>query len=118
MPTAYLKTESVGSDTHRQNARKYRPRTKLIGPWLYLCHCGSQIYCSGTITDLSRRGRQLPLLAGSSQGGVQVGRRKPVTQGDPAREILAGSPTAGDGRVREVTNGSFGAAKLAGDPSG
>ena len=63
MPTAYLKTESVGSDTHRQNARKYRPRTKLIGPWLYLCHCGSQIYCSGTIADLSRRGRQLPLLA-------------------------------------------------------
>ncbi|HNI20376.1 MAG TPA: hypothetical protein PLS35_16770 [Nitrospira sp.] len=52
------------------------------------------------------------LMAGSSQGGVQVGRRKPVTQGDPAREILAGSPTAGDGRVREVTNGSFGAAKL------
>ncbi len=39
------------------------------------------------------------LMAGSSQGGVQVGRRKPVTQGDPAREILAGSPTAGDGRT-------------------
>ncbi len=48
-----------------------------------------------------------PLLAGSSQGGVQVGRRKPVTQGDPAREILAGSPTAGDGRLGEVTNGRF-----------
>jgi len=42
------------------------------------------------------------LLAGSSQGGVQVGRRKPVTQDDPAREILAGSPTAGDGRMCEV----------------
>jgi hypothetical protein len=39
------------------------------------------------------------IMAGSSQGGVQVGRRKPVTQGDPAREILAGSPTAGDGRL-------------------
>jgi len=39
------------------------------------------------------------VVAGSSQGGVQVGRRKPVTQGDPAREILAGSPTAGDGRL-------------------
>ena len=53
------------------------------------------------------------LMAGSSQGGVQVGRRKPVTQDDPAREILAGSPTAGDGRVCEVTNGSFMATKLA-----
>jgi len=51
-------------------------------------------------------------MAGSSQGGVQVGRRKPVTQDDPAREILGGSPTAGDGRSREVTNGSFVAAKL------
>ena len=51
-------------------------------------------------------------LAGSSQGGVQVGRRKPATQGDPAREILAGSPTAGDGWSREFTNGSFVAAKL------
>jgi len=46
-------------------------------------------------------------LAGSSQGEVQVGRRKPVTQDDPAREILAGSPTAGDGRLGEVTNGRF-----------
>ena len=52
------------------------------------------------------------LLAGSSRAGVQVGRRKPVIQDDLARETLAGSPTAGDGRVREVTNGSFGAAKL------
>ena len=42
-----------------------------------------------------------PVVAGSSQGGVQVGRRKPATQGDPAREILAGSPTAGDGRMCE-----------------
>ena len=42
---------------------------------------------------------ELRIMAGSSQGGVQVGRRKPVTQGDPAREILAGSPTAGDGRT-------------------
>ena len=55
-------------------------------------------------------------MAGSSQGGVQVGRRKPVTQDDPAREILGGSPTAGDGRVCEITNGRFKAAKIAEGP--
>lgn len=38
------------------------------------------------------------LLAGSRQSGAQVRRRKPVVQGERAREILAGSPTAGDGR--------------------
>ena len=37
-------------------------------------------------------------MAGSSQGGVQVGRRKPVIQGGPAREILSESPSAGCGR--------------------
>ena len=52
------------------------------------------------------------LIAGLSQRGVRVGRRKPVIQSNPTSEILTGSPTAGDGRVREVTNGSFGAAKL------
>jgi hypothetical protein len=39
------------------------------------------------------------LMAGSSQDRVQVGCRKPVIHDDPAREILAGSSTAGDGRT-------------------
>ena len=55
-------------------------------------------------------------MAGLSQGGVQVGRRKPVIQEGPAREILSESPSAGCGRSREVTNGSFVAAKLTEDP--
>jgi len=42
-------------------------------------------------------------MAGSSQDRVQVGCRKPVIHDDPAREILAGSPTAGDGRTETFT---------------
>lgn len=38
-------------------------------------------------------------MAGLSQGGVQVGRRKPVIQEGPAREILSESPSAGCGRT-------------------
>ena len=69
----------------------------------------------GTLQSFQRRqcpNYDGPVVAGLSQGGVQVGRRKPVIQGGPAREILSESPSAGCGRVREVTNGSFGAAKL------
>ena len=44
-------------------------------------------------------------MAGTSQSGVQVGRRKPVIEGAPDREILSGSPGAGYGRDRQ-----FGAA--------
>lgn len=65
---------------------------------------------------LSGSGGDRPLLAGLSQGGVQVGRRKPVIQGGPAREILSESPSAGCGRSCEVTNGSFVAAKLTEGP--
>jgi hypothetical protein len=42
-----------------------------------------------------------PEVAGTSQSGVQVGRRKPVIQGGPAGEVLSGSPGAGYGRERE-----------------
>jgi len=56
------------------------------------------------------------VMAGLSQGGVQVGRRKPVIQEGPPREILSESPSAGCGRSREVTNGRFVAAKLTEDP--
>lgn len=55
-----------------------------------------------TVECQINRGCDRPLLAGSSQGGAQVRRRKPVVRGEPAREILAGSPTAGDGRMCEV----------------
>ena len=41
-------------------------------------------------------------MAGLSQGGVQVGRRKPVIQGGPAREILSESPSAGCGRTETL----------------
>lgn len=44
------------------------------------------------------------LVAGLSQGGVQVGRRKPVIQGGPAREILSESPSAGCGRTETFAN--------------
>ena len=46
------------------------------------------------------------VVAGSSQDRVQVGCRKPVIHDDPAREILAGSPTAGDGRLPLLETGS------------
>ena len=42
--------------------------------------------------------RERQQLAGSSEGGVQVGRRKPVIQGVPVRKILSGSPGTGYGR--------------------
>ena len=48
--------------------------------------------------------RQCPLVAGTSQSGAQVERRKPVIQGGPARKILSGSPAAGYGREPLVTN--------------
>jgi hypothetical protein len=35
------------------------------------------------------------LLAGTSQSGFQVDRRKPVIEDAPAREILSGSPGSG-----------------------
>jgi len=49
-------------------------------------------------------------MAGLSQRGVQVGRRKPVTRDNPTREILTESPTAGDGRgcVRTATAATTG----------
>jgi hypothetical protein len=43
-------------------------------------------------------------LAGSSQRGIQVGRRKPVIQESPTRKILTASPTAGLGRVLTSPN--------------
>jgi len=46
-----------------------------------------------------------PLLAGTSQSGVQVGCPKPVIRGGPARKIQSGSPGSGYGRLLEVTNG-------------
>jgi hypothetical protein len=61
---------------------------------------------------LSGSGGDRPLLAVLSQGGVQVGRRKPVIQERQAKEFLSKSPSAGHGLSREVTNGSFVAAKL------
>jgi hypothetical protein len=49
-----------------------------------------------------RTGRSgAPLMAGTSQSGVQVGRRKPVIQDGQAGEILSGSPVAGCGRQCE-----------------
>ena len=42
-------------------------------------------------------------MAGTSQSGFQVGRRKPVIEGAPARELLSGSPGAGYGRDRQFT---------------
>ena len=44
---------------------------------------------------------QRPLMAGTSQSGVQVGCRKPVIQRGRAGKILSGSPGAGYGRERE-----------------
>ena len=50
-------------------------------------------------------------MAGTSQSGAQVGRRKPVIQGGPVWEILKESPGSGYGRVCEVTSGGFVEAK-------
>ena len=44
------------------------------------------------------------LMAGTSQSGAQVGRRKPVIQGGPAEKILSGSPRAGYGRDFQFTD--------------
>jgi hypothetical protein len=59
----------------------------------------------------SPAGLDRQVMAGTSQSGVQVGRRKPVIQGGPVRVILSGSPGSGYGRVCEVTSGCFVAAK-------
>ena len=45
-----------------------------------------------------RADHQGPLVAGTSQRGVQVGPRRPVIQGGPAGQIPSGSPGAGFGR--------------------
>jgi hypothetical protein len=44
------------------------------------------------------REREGQLMAGTSQSGVQVARRKPVIQGGSAGKILSGSPGSGYGR--------------------
>jgi len=51
-----------------------------------------------------RADHQGPLVAGTSQSGIQVGRRKPVIQVGPAGEIQSGSPVAGCGRVLPATS--------------
>ena len=55
-----------------------------------------------TLLAKSWAGLQRPVMAGSSQDRVQVGCRIPVIHDDLAREILAGSPTAGDGRTENL----------------
>jgi len=46
-------------------------------------------------------------LAVTSQSGVQFDRRKPVIQGEPAGEILSGSPGTGYGRDEAQPDVSF-----------